>query len=106
MITHETIQEVIKRLVNTYNPLEIYLFGSYAHGDPHHNSDLDILVVIESSQEKTYKRSIIGYEALWGLGISKDLLVYTKDEFQESLHDSSTLPYHAKNEGKCLYARA
>lgn len=106
MINPDTIQEVISRLVKTYNPLEIYLFGSYAYGTPHDNSDLDLLVVIESSEEKWHQRVVIGLEALWGMKISKDLLIYTKEEFNNRLNDDSTLAYHVKNKGKRLYARA
>ena len=107
MISQETIQEVVRRLVETYNPLEIYLFGSYAYGTPNEDSDLDLLIVIEKSEEqKAFKRSIIGCKALWGLGIPKDILVYTQDEFQRALAKESSLSFHIKNEGKCLYARA
>lgn len=34
MISPETLEEVKNRLVKTYAPLEIYLFGSYAWGNP------------------------------------------------------------------------
>ena len=32
MIDEKMIEEVKKRLIDTYNPLEIYLFGSYVIG--------------------------------------------------------------------------
>lgn len=47
MINKETIEEVKNRLVKTYNPIAIYLFGSYAWGSPTEDSDLDLLVIIE-----------------------------------------------------------
>jgi uncharacterized protein len=106
MITKDTIQEVINRLVKVYNPLEIYLFGSYAWGKPDDDSDLDLLIIIEDSEEKSHKRSIKGFDALWGLCISKDILVYTKKEFDERINNTSTLPYKIKKDGKVLYARA
>lgn len=106
MISQETIQEVVNRLVKAYNPLEVYLFGSYAYGKPHDGSDLDLVVVIDCSDELWNERCVIGYEALWGMKISKDLLVYTKEEFDTLLNDETTLPYHVKYQGKCLYARA
>lgn len=39
----ETIKQAI---LDTVNANEIYLFGSYAYGTPHNDSDLDIYVVI------------------------------------------------------------
>ena len=73
------IEEVKKRLIEAYNPVAIYLFGSYAWGSPTEESDLDLLIVVDESDEKSYKRPIVGYRALRGLDISKDLIIKTKD---------------------------
>ena len=81
----------------------MYLFGSYAWGTPHEDSDLDILIVIEKSDEKRHKRGKPGLEALWGLCIAKDLMVYTKDEFDERLADTSSFIYKIVKNGKLLY---
>lgn len=105
-ITPNIIKEVTNRLVKTYNPLEIYLFGSHAWGKPTEDSDLDLLIVIDKSDEKSYKRTIAGYDALFGLGISKDLIVYTKNEFQKHACNQTTLGHKIKKDGKLIYARA
>ena len=106
MICNETIQEVTRRLVDTYKPLEIYLFGSYAWGHPTEDSDLDVLIVVDTSDEKNYKRAIKGYFSLHGLAISKDLIVLTKKEFDQRLQDSTTLVFKIKKNGKRIYGRA
>lgn len=49
MIPQSIIDEAIKRLVNAYKPLKIYLYGDYAWGKPDEDSHLDILIVVESS---------------------------------------------------------
>ena len=54
MISQETIQEATQRLVRAYNPLTIYLFGKYGWGTPDDDDNLDILVIIESSNEEAY----------------------------------------------------
>lgn len=46
------IEEIKTRLKNIYDPKLIYLFGSYAWGSPDQNSDMDIAVVVENSNEK------------------------------------------------------
>lgn len=106
MITPEIIEEVKKRLVDVYQPEVIYLFGSYAWGNPDEESDLDLLVVVHASDEKSHKRSIPGRRALWELDIAKDLVVYTKDEFDARITDPTSLLYKIKNNGKVIYARS
>jgi uncharacterized protein len=106
MIKKEIIDEVKNRLVKTYNPIAIYLFGSYAWGTPTEDSDLDLLIVVDKSDEKSYNRSRPGQRALFGLCISKDLIIYTKDEFERISNDVTTLGYKIKKDGKVLYARA
>jgi predicted nucleotidyltransferase len=106
VISKETIDEVKNRLVKTYNPVAIYLFGSYAWGTPTEDSDLDLLIVVDTSDERAIKRSLHGYKALWGLEIAKDILVYTSDEFKTSSQKEASLPHKIKHYGKVIYARA
>jgi predicted nucleotidyltransferase len=106
MIDKEMIEEVKKRLIVAYNPIAIYMFGSYAWGNPTKDSDLDLLIVIDDSQEKSYKRPIVGFKALRGLDISKDIIVYTREEFDNKSKDVTTLGYKIKKDGKVLYASA
>jgi len=106
MIDKKTIIEVKNRLIKVYNPLEIYLFGSYAWGSPTEDSDLDLLIVIDKSKEKSYKRAIPAYDALFGMGISKDIIVYTKEEFDRRSNEITTLEYKIKKDGELIYARA
>ncbi len=40
------MEDVKNRLVRAYNPLTIYLFGSYAWGTPTEDSDLDLVIVV------------------------------------------------------------
>ena len=106
MITPEILEEVKNRLVNVYQPEKIYLFGSYAWGKPDDESDLDLLVVIRASDEKSHKRTIAGRQALWDLNIAKDLMVYTQDEFDARVTDPTSLVYKVKHSGKVIYARS
>lgn len=99
----EIIAIIKEKLIETYKPVAIYLFGSHAWGIPDENSDFDILIIIDKSQEKPYKRILKGLKALRGLRIAKDILVYTQDEFEKLASDVSTLCYKVKQEGVKLY---
>jgi predicted nucleotidyltransferase len=54
-------------------------FGSYARGDAGVGSDLDIIVVVESSDEP-FERRRIGWNTS-ALPVPADLLIYTRDEW-------------------------
>ena len=95
--------KILKRLITAYHPKEIYLFGSYAWGNPDEQSDIDLMIVVDESSEKPHQRPRKGFRALRGLKIAKDILVYTKDEFDNLANDISTLCYRVKKEGLRLY---
>lgn len=105
MINQAIIDEVKQRLINVFDPLEIYLFGSYAWGLPEEDSDLDVLVVVEKSDKNQIERMRIGYRALLDIDIPNDLLVYTKEEFDERANDIRTFLYKIKQKGKRIYVR-
>jgi uncharacterized protein len=106
MIDKETIKKVKQRLIETYDPLEIYIFGSYAWGCPDEDSDLDLLVVIEKFDKDRYQTLVDGHRALMHMKLSKDLMVITKEEFEKDSKDSITLHYQIKRRGKKIYAKA
>ena len=103
MTPHEIIEIVKERLVAAYHPKTIYLFGSWAWGAPDETSDVDIIIILNKSSEKLYKRSIPAYQALKGLKISKDILVLTSEEFNEQADHPSSLCYMVKEKGVKLY---
>lgn len=105
-VNKEIIHEIIKRLSLVYSPRQIYLFGSFAWGTPDDASDLDILVVVDNIDKKPYERPLEGMRALRGLKIAKDIIVYTKDEFETLSSDVTTLCYKIRNEGVKLYEAA
>jgi predicted nucleotidyltransferase len=79
----------------------VILFGSAARGKPRMTSDLDLLVIMETS-----KRFLDRLDALYRLlepQIAMDLLVYTPDEFS-SLRETNPLVRQAIAEGRVLFA--
>ena len=67
MSRDETIQELVRRLAEFYQPERIYLFGSAARGEDGPDSDLDLCVVLpDDAPESLYRdRSIHGVFGVW-----------------------------------------
>ena len=102
----QIIQLAVKRLVEVYNSETIFIYGSQAWGNPDEESVLDLLIVLDHSEEKPYKRILRGLKSLRGLKIPKDLMVYTKAEFDDLAKDRASLCYKIKQEGIKAYEAA
>jgi uncharacterized protein len=98
------LDEVTGRLVEAYHPDRIYLFGSAARGDAGPDSDYDIMIIVPDDASKQLKDCDLAYQALRGLGIAKDVLVWTQTEFDKRLHLKASFPSTIVREGKLLYA--
>lgn len=92
-----------QRLVETFQPEYIYLFGSTARGDTGPDSDYDFMVVVANSQESSYQRSVTALRALSTFRCAKDVLVWTREEFEGDLHLLASLPATVVREGVLLY---
>ncbi|MBI5094121.1 MAG: nucleotidyltransferase domain-containing protein [Candidatus Hydrogenedentes bacterium] len=97
------LQTMVSRLVDTFHPLQIYLFGSHARQDTTADSDYDLLVVVGESNLPVYKRAQLAFRVLCGLGAAKDVIVYTQDEFTRKRSVPASLPATVIREGKLLY---
>ena len=52
-----TIDAAVAHLVAEFKPEQIWLFGSYAWGEPDEHSDLDFLIVVPQSDVSPLKRA-------------------------------------------------
>jgi len=100
--------EIKTKLIPTYDPEEIYIFGRYAWGHPDQDDDVEILVVVKQvpTDISRYKIMARGYKVLMDLEVPKCLLVYTKSEFDQYASNITTLCYEVKHRGKRIYAHS
>ncbi len=98
------LAEIVRRLVEAYQPRAIYLFGSKARGEDGPDSDYDLLIVVPDDAPEDRRRGRLGYERLWGIGAATDVVVCTKQYFDSRLHVIASLPATVMREGKMLYA--
>jgi len=98
------VTEIVERLVRTYGPERIYLFGSTARGEDQADSDYDMMVVVPDDTPPERRRIRLAYQALRGTGTAVDVLVWTRRAFDERLHLKASLPSTIVREGKLVYA--
>jgi predicted nucleotidyltransferase len=103
--SQQKIQEMVRRIVEHFHPEKIVLFGSYARGTAGPDSDVDLLVIMPISMPKRELRIQIRMQ-LHGLGISKDIVVATPEEFEAYRDIAGTIVRAAHLEGKTLYDHA
>ena len=102
----QLILDVTDRLVKEFNPENIYLFGSHVWGTPNADSDLDLLVIVSSSDISASKRSSIAYRCLRDISYPLDILVKTRKEVEKFSQVSLSLEHQILFKGKCLYGRS
>lgn len=100
----DLIKEAVKRIIDGFNPEKIILFGSYAYGHPSPDSDMDLLIVMDTNA-KPHKRAVPIRKVLKGIGIPKDVIVKTPDEFERFKDVIGTIIYPAAHKGRLLYER-
>ena len=98
------LDEAVRRLVETFQPDVIYLFGSHPRGDARPDSDYDIMVIVPDSDLPQFRRAQEAYRALWGVRLSLDVLVWTRAEFDSQAGIIASLPAAILREGDLLYA--
>ncbi len=102
-ITPEKVEQAVRRLVEAGRPRKIILFGSYARGETHRDSDLDVLVVADDAVRDARRESGRLRRALRGIGMCMDILVVRNADFNR-LKDKIGLIYReAARQGKVVY---
>ena len=62
------LAEIVRRLIEAYQPERIYLFGSLARGEGGPDSDYDLMVVVPDDAPAQRHRSRLAYQVLRGTG--------------------------------------
>lgn len=99
------IDTAVERLVAEFQPEQIWLFGSYAWGEPDEHSDLDFYVIVRQSDETSLKRGQRAHHCLRGLGLAKDVMVATAEAAERFGKLRPTLTFKIFREGVKLYER-
>jgi uncharacterized protein len=86
-----------------FNPNKSGFIGSHAWGEPHDDSDVDLLVVVPHSDETPIRRSQRAHRCLRGLRMPKDVLVETRQEVDRVKGLKTSLENLIFTRGRRLY---
>ncbi len=102
-IPEEAIRDVVEQIVHQFSPIKIILFGSYAYGTPRPESDVDILVIMETPLRETQQAVQICQKIEYRFGL--DLIVYTPARLAQRLEWGDSFLKEIVRRGIVLYER-
>lgn len=100
----QEIINITNEIIEATSAAKIYLFGSFAYGEPDNDSDIDLCII--TNDRHIRKRDLIKSIRK---SISKvatmpvDILIYDKEEFFNRAKIHSTIEHKIANEGVSIY---
>jgi predicted nucleotidyltransferase len=101
-IPMRVIRRYARAIAEEFHPDRIILFGSYAYGTPHADSDVDLLVVMP-----TRDRHAQAVRIRWRLAapFPLDLIIRTPQEMKWRLEEGESFLTTIVSQGKVLYEK-
>ena len=101
----QVINTIVQKLVTEYSPRRVILFGSYAWGEPGPDSDIDFLIIKDTS-ERFIDRYVKVQHILTGThhGYPVETLVLTPREIENRIAIGDKFIGEILDRGEPLYA--
>lgn len=100
----KVIQTIVQKIVEVYHPEKVILYGSYSYGTPDESSDIDLLIIKETSERPIDRRVTIRKIASpYRKGFAFSPLVLTPTEYQERLKLGDSFFGEINSKGEILY---
>lgn len=101
-ISAREIAAVARQIAEQFKPEKIILFGSYAYGEPKPESDVDLLVVMNTPLRERQQRLEIS-RALSPRPFPMDVLVRTPEQLKERIALGDSFLREIATRGKVIY---
>ena len=99
----DEIEIINQRLIEQLDPICIYLFGSFANGTAHADSDFDFYIIVDDNEKDLHAVATSAYKAIRGVKQRPvDILVGTKSGFAER-KDQFTVENEVFHKGILIY---
>lgn len=100
----ETIAEIVERLKREYRPNKIVLFGSYAYGHPDRDSDIDLLIIKDTSERPIDRRAAASQIVSDPQRLTPlEVIVLTPDEVRQRLEVGDQFLREILDKGEVLH---
>jgi len=99
--TNNLVKRFLNLIIKKFNPKKIIIFGSFARGDYHKRSDLD-LVIVGEFKERFIDR-IGKIIELNDSDLEIEAMVYTEEEFQKMIQERRPFIEQVLEEGIVVY---
>jgi len=100
----KALPAAVQRIVQELHPEKIVLFGSYAYGNPTPDSDVDLLVIMETDLSSS-QRYVAVSRLLDPRPFPVDILVKRPDEMKWALEKGDSFIREIITQGIVLYDR-
>ena len=100
-LSQDTLNDIIRRVVEVAEPERIILFGSAARGEMNRHSDVDLLVVKDGSDLRRLTARI--YRRLYGVGAAVDIVMVTPQDVERYRDSHALIIKPALREGTVMY---
>jgi predicted nucleotidyltransferase len=103
-VTKGILNEIVRRIVSGVRPEKIILFGSYGYGSPTNDSDVDLLIIMETS-DRPADRYLAVSRLIRPRPFPLDILVKTPAEITQALEKGDFFIREIVTKGQTLYER-
>lgn len=104
IIGEEQVRTITERIAAALQPERIMMFGSYARGEPHEESDLNLCVIVPEAGDWLYRphelRRLVPVTE-----VALEPLVVTPSELEHLRKAENPLAEAVLREGKVVYER-
>lgn len=104
MVARREIRRYVNELARHFSPERVVLFGSYARGNPHDGSDVDMLVIMEHDKRKDVEQAV-AIDVQLQRKFPLDLIVRRPSEIQKRLATGDVFLRTILGEGQVLHER-
>lgn len=108
----DELNQIVSRILEL-DPHKIILFGSQAAGTPTAESDIDLLVILDSGNisqnyEEKMRNTLAVRKSIYEINrrIPIDLIVYTKAEYEIIEKEETSFSKEIRDTGRILYEKA